>query len=84
MQMTTSWYEKGRAEGRAKGRAEGRVEGKIEAKREVMCKYLARRFGVDSASVQDKVQQLTDMDSLDRVLEQLFAANTLEEARNII
>ena len=31
-----------------------------------------------------KKSQLTDMDVLDRVLEQLFAANTLEEARNII
>ncbi|SHF57092.1 hypothetical protein SAMN02745218_02604 [Desulfofundulus australicus DSM 11792] len=60
------------------------MEGKIEARQEVICKYLARRFGVDSASVQEKVPQLTDMDVLDRVLEQLFAANTLEEARNII
>lgn len=28
--------------------------------------------------------QLTDMDALDRVLNQLFAAGSLEEARNII
>ncbi|AEG15631.1 hypothetical protein Desku_2080 [Desulfofundulus kuznetsovii DSM 6115] len=59
-------------------------KGRLKPSRRVICKYLARRFGADSASVQEKVPQLTDMDVLDRVLEQLFAANTLEEARNII
>ena len=88
MQITTSWHEKGRAEGRAEGlaegRAEGRAEGKIKAKQEVICRYLARRFGADSAAIQEKVPQLTDMDALDRVLDELFAAGSLEEARNII
>ncbi len=88
MQITTSWHEKGRAEGLAEGRAEGRAEGlaegKIKAKQEVICRYLARRFGADSAAIQEKVPQLTDMDALDRVLDQLFAAGSLEEARNII
>ncbi|WP_169303738.1 hypothetical protein [Syntrophothermus lipocalidus] len=45
---------------------------------------MARRFGADSADIQEKVPQLTDMDALDRVLDQLFAAGYLEEARNII
>ena len=80
MQITTSWHEKGRAE----GRAEGLAEGKIKAKQEVICRYLARRFGADSAAIQEKVPQLTDMDALDRVLDELFAAGSLEEARNII
>ncbi|HHW39694.1 MAG TPA: transposase, partial [Syntrophomonadaceae bacterium] len=100
MQITTSWHEKGRAEGRAEGlvegraegraeglaegRAEGLAEGKIKAKQEVICRYLARRFGADSAAIQEKVPQLTDMDALDRVLDELFAAGSLEEARNII
>ena len=80
MQITTSWHEKGRAE----GRAEGLAEGKIKAKQEVIYRYLARRFGADSAAIQEKVPQLTEMDALDRVLDQLFAAGSLEEARNII
>jgi len=33
MQITTNWYEK------------GREEGKIEKAQEVICKFLARRFG---------------------------------------
>ncbi|HHW44627.1 transposase [Desulfofundulus thermobenzoicus] len=80
MQITTSWHEKGRAE----GRAEGRVEGKVEAKREVICKYLVRKFGDKSSDMQQKVQQITNLEVLDYILEELFAANTLEEARAIV
>ncbi|NLI12953.1 Rpn family recombination-promoting nuclease/putative transposase [Pelotomaculum propionicicum] len=72
MQITTSWHEKGRA------------EGNIEARREVIRKYLDRRFGKKSAGLQEKVQQMSSLKVLDYVLEELFAANTLEEARAII
>jgi predicted transposase/invertase (TIGR01784 family) len=84
MQITTSWHEKGRAQGRAEGRAEGRVEGNIEAKREVISKYLDRRFGRKSTGLQQKVRQISSLKVLDYILEELFAANTLEEARAII
>lgn len=80
MQITTSWHEKGRAE----GRAEGRVEGRVEKAREIICKYLSRKFGDRSAGLQQKVGRMTDLETLDCILEQLFAANSLEEARAII
>ncbi|WP_313884995.1 hypothetical protein [Desulfofundulus sp. TPOSR] len=80
MQITTSWHEKGRAE----GRAEGRVEGRVEKAREIICKYLSRKFGDKSAGLQQKVWRMTDLETLDYILEQLFAASTLEEARVII
>mgnify|MGYP007089981727 CR=1 FL=1 len=76
MQITTSWHEK--------GRAEGRMEGNIEAKREVISKYLDRRFGNKSTGLQQKIQQIISVKALDYVLEELFAANTLDEARAII
>ncbi|SHJ37764.1 Rpn family recombination-promoting nuclease/putative transposase [Desulfofundulus thermosubterraneus] len=76
MQITTSWHEKGRAEGRA--------EGRVERTREIICKYLARKFGKKSADLQQKVQEMTSLEELDYVLEELFAATTLEEARTII
>ncbi|OAT79298.1 Rpn family recombination-promoting nuclease/putative transposase [Desulfotomaculum copahuensis] len=76
MQITTSWHEKGRAEGRA--------EGKVEAKQEVICKYLVRKFGGKTTDLQQKVQRMTSLEVLDHVLEELFAADTLEEARAII
>lgn len=72
MQITTSWHEK------------GRTEGKLEAKQEVICKYLTRRFGLDCKDIQEKMQQLTDMEVLDNILAGLFATNSLAEAQNII
>jgi len=72
MQITTSWHEKGRAEGR------------LEKAREVICKYLAHRFGDKSAGLQREVQQVSNIEALDFILEKLFAVNTLEEARALI
>jgi flagellar biosynthesis/type III secretory pathway protein FliH len=61
---------KGRAEGEAKGRAEGRAEGltegKIKAKQDDIYKFLARRFGIEPAGIQEKVQQLTDLNLFGR------------------
>jgi len=76
MQITTSWHEE--------GRAEGRVEGKVEAKQEIICKYLIRKFGKNSTVLQQKVGRMTDLEKLDYILEELFAADTLDEACAII
>ncbi len=65
-------------------RAEAEEKGRVETKREDICKFLARRFGIDSAETQEKVQQLTNLEILDNVLTELFVANSLEEAQNII
>jgi predicted transposase YdaD len=65
-------------------RAEAEEKGRVETKQEVICKFLARRFGIDSAETQEKVQQLTNLEILDNVLTELFVANSLEEAQNII
>ncbi|BCV22976.1 Rpn family recombination-promoting nuclease/putative transposase [Moorella sp. Hama-1] len=84
MQITTSWHEKGRKEGRKEGRMEGRMEGRVEKTREVISKFLSRRFGEETGDLQQKVQEESRLEVLDRVLEELFAVNTLEEARAII
>jgi len=80
MQITTSWREEGREE----GRAEGRVEGRVERTREIICKYLIRKFGKKSTVLQQKVGRMTDLEKLDYILEELFAADTLNEACAII
>ncbi|MDD2443041.1 MAG: Rpn family recombination-promoting nuclease/putative transposase [Desulfotomaculaceae bacterium] len=72
MQITTSWH------------AEGRAEGRVERTGEIICKYLARKFGEKSAGLQQKVVQITELEKLDDILEELFAANNIEEARAII
>jgi len=76
MQITTSWHEE--------GRERGRVEGRVERTREIICKYLVRKFGKKSAGLQQKVGRMTDLEKLDYILEELFAADTLDEACTII
>ncbi|KFI35437.1 hypothetical protein HY00_04990 [Peptococcaceae bacterium SCADC1_2_3] len=68
MQVTTSWHEK------------GKIEGKIEA----ICKFITRRFSAESGEVREKVWQVASPELLDSLMEELFAANTLEEAQSII
>ena len=69
---------------REEGRAEGRAEGRIEAKQDAICKYLARRFGAEPDEMLQKVRKMTSLEILDGVMEDLFAAGTLEEAKAII
>ncbi|HUW63650.1 MAG TPA: Rpn family recombination-promoting nuclease/putative transposase [Spirochaetia bacterium] len=68
MQLTNSWEEKGRAEGKA----------------EIINRFLNAKFGDSSVEMQKEVRRLADLDLLDGVLEKLFAAGSLEEARNIV
>ncbi|WP_338824634.1 hypothetical protein MHOCP_02410 [Moorella humiferrea] len=75
---------RGLIKGRAEGRAEGEARGKVEATQDAICKYLKRRFGDASAGLQQKVREMTSLEVLDSVMEELFAANTLEEAGDII
>jgi len=72
LQVTTSWHEK------------GRIEGKIEGRQEVICKFLAAKFGMDPARIQEEIKQLTSLEVLDHILTELFAANSLEEAEGIL
>jgi len=62
----------------------GLIKGRAEAKQDAICKYLKRRFGDASAGLQKKVREITSLEVLDGVMEELFAANTIEEARAII
>jgi hypothetical protein len=62
----------------------GKAEGRAEAKQDAICKYLRRRFGDASAGLQQEVREMTSLEVLDGIMEELFAANTLEEAQAII
>ncbi len=76
MQITTSWHEKGKIE----GKAEGKIEGKIEA----VCKFMARKFNADTCEIKKDIQRVASPELLDSLMEELFAASTLEEAQSII
>lgn len=84
MQITTSWHEKGRMEGRLEGEAVGEARGKVEKAQEIIFKFLEARFGVDTSGIREKVRQLSDLEVLDRVLAELFAVNSAEEAQRVI
>ena len=64
--------------------ARGEARGEIKAKRDAICKYLTRKFGTKSTGLQEKIQQVTKLEVLDRTLDRLFTADTFEEARAII
>ncbi|HAG09137.1 MAG TPA: hypothetical protein DCK87_06235 [Desulfotomaculum sp.] len=55
-------------------------KGKIEG----ICKFMTRRFNADADEIREKVQQVTNPEFLDVVMEEVFAADTLEEAQSII
>jgi len=72
MQITTSWHEK------------GKVEGRIEKAREDICKFMVRRFNADAGEVMEIIQRVARLEMLDGIMEEVFAANTLEEAWSIL
>jgi hypothetical protein len=65
-------------------RAEAETKGRIEKAREDICKFMVRRFGADSDEITQKIGQISSLEILDKLMEELFAANTKEEAQNII
>jgi len=66
---------KGRAEGRAEGLAKGRAEGRAEA---VLTVLRARRVSVDAAH-EEQIRACGSSDQLDRWLQRVAAASSLEE-----
>ncbi|WP_243174574.1 hypothetical protein [Desulfofundulus sp. TPOSR] len=84
MVMESPIFQEWVREERAEAEARGEARGKVEAKQDAICKYLRRRFGDASAGLQRKVREMTSLEVLDGVMEELFAANTLEEAQAII
>ena len=78
------WVKEERAEAEAGGEARGKAEGRIEAKQDAICKFLSRRFGASQNEMMQKVKQMTDLEILDNVMEELFVANTMEEVQGII
>ena len=60
------------------------IEGKIEGKIEDIYKFMMRRFGANPNEVMPKIQQPANLETLDGIMEKLFAANTLEEAWSIL
>ncbi|MCX6089825.1 MAG: transposase, partial [Candidatus Atribacteria bacterium] len=80
MEITTSWHKKGKIEGKIEGRIEGKIEGKID----YICKFMVRRFNADPDETMQQLKQISSLEVLDNLMEELFAVNTIEEARAIM
>ncbi|WP_152667827.1 hypothetical protein [Aneurinibacillus tyrosinisolvens] len=68
MELTTSWERK------------GIMKGKIES----IVLYLGARFGESSITAQEKAKLLTDVELLNKVSLDVFAAESVDEAQTII
>ena len=79
-----SMMEGARAEGRLEGEVEGRTEGKVEMAREAICQYLDARFGRASRGLQKQVSQYNNLQVLNRIINKIYTAASLEDARAII
>ncbi|MEW8958063.1 MAG: hypothetical protein AB2448_02940 [Moorella sp. (in: firmicutes)] len=84
MVMQSPIYQEWVREERAEAETKGRMEGRMEKSREIICKYLSHKFGQHSADLQEKVQKISDLQILDRILDELFTADTIEEAWAVI
>ena len=71
-------------EAKAEGETIGEARGRVEKTQEAICKFMTRRFGIAPGEIMPKVKQMTNLEILDHVMEELFAANTVEEAQAII
>ncbi|MQL53263.1 Rpn family recombination-promoting nuclease/putative transposase [Desulfofundulus thermobenzoicus] len=68
----------------AGARAEGRAEGEAKGRQEAICKYLDARFGDDSRGLQERVRQIGRLEALDKIINKIYTAGSLEEAQVIV
>lgn len=64
--------------------AEGRAEGEIKMAQEAICTYLNVRFEVASEGLQEQVHGLTKLEILNKLMNQIYTAGSVEEASAII
>lgn len=74
------WVKEERAEAEARGEARGVGKGKSDA----ICKFLQKKFGAESLSLQQKVRNITSASALDWILDQVIDVTTKEAAQDII
>lgn len=61
-----------------------KAEGKAEGQRDAICKYLNARFSDTSVSLQSEVEKISNLAVLDKIINKIYTANSLEEAEVIV
>lgn len=70
-----TWADKLVAEGRTEGLDEGRTEGL----RQMLRRFLEKRFGPLSATARERLEAIDDPEALDRLGDRIFDARSLDE-----
>ncbi len=60
-----------------------RAEGEAKGQREAICKYLEVRFP-ESSTLQAEIKRITDVVVLDKIINKIYTANSLDEAAAIV
>lgn len=60
------------------------AEGEARGRQEAICKYLDARFGDSSKDLQKKVKQVGKLEALDEIINTIYTATSLEEARAVV
>ncbi|MEW5954323.1 MAG: hypothetical protein AB1815_11485 [Bacillota bacterium] len=60
------------------------AEGEARGRQEAVCKYLEARFGDASRALQGRVREISKVETLDKVINKIYTAGSLEEAGALI
>ncbi len=74
----------GKVEGIAEGIAIGEAKGKAKMAHEAICMYLDVRFGDASQGLQQQIKEITELKALDKIINEIYKANSLEEVQALI
>lgn len=64
--------------------AGARAEGEAKGRQEAICKYLDARFGEASRDLQERVRQIDSLEILDKIINKVYIAGSLEEVKVVI
>jgi predicted transposase/invertase (TIGR01784 family) len=64
--------------------AEGETKGKVAMAQNAVCKFLDVRFGEASRGLQGRVKRIDRLEVLDRIINEIYTAGSLEESGDVI
>ena len=71
-------------EGIKKGIKEGKKEGKIEGKISTLLRQLSKKFGILPQEISDRISSIKDLDTIDKMLDDIFDIESLEEVEEYL
>ena len=69
---------------KAEGIAEGKAEGEANMAKNVICRSLEAHFGAESQALQETVRTITNLDTLNRIIDRIFGVKHLDDAKALI